>query len=868
MLTPWGKLERDALGTFTGERLGLVEHCFDVVAVFEALIEAPRFRSMLTHASAGRCLGKAEWNALSFAVYLHDLGKCNAGFQAKSDPASLAHAGHIHEIAGLVGSRSLPPPLGFLRGAREMDRSGFGLLVLASASHHGDPLRRGVLLQDNLPNRMRRHWEPRGSYDPIESLAWFAQTGEEAFGKIQPDVFSWLLDDENGKQDVNPFVHAFAGLVSLADWIGSNPNTDFFPYGGHGDGERLSWSRQRAKSVVDAMTLDPRRLRADLQKRHVTFPELFSGHSPTNVQDVAGRISDVPVTVIEAPTGTGKTEAALWAFARLFEAGKVDGLYFALPMRTAARQIHTRLVKFAEALFPDPANRPNVVMAVPGYIREGGTEAARLPGFEVLWPDGRKDMAHLRWASENSKRFLAATLAAGTVDQALLSVLQTRHAHLRGVALSRSLLVIDEVHASDVYQATLIRELLARHTGLGGHALLLSATLTREAREGFLNPSMCEIPKKPVGALPDPYPLISPLFQDLGPVGPDKHVAVRPEPWMDDPARIAATGLAAANAGARVLIVRNTVAGVLAVQQELERQGDPALLFRVNGKATPHHGRYAAADREVLDAAVEAHFGKGAPGGVGMVLCASQTLEISIDADADFLITDLAPVDVLLQRLGRLHRHDRTDRPAAHRDATAIILAPVERDLSRRIHAKGQGGHGLGGVYPDLLALDLTLAAIETRPVWRTPRDNRVLVESCLDPDTLRQEATKRGGAWQSHRGANVGGDAAKRGAAKANLLSWNVPWNDQDWCGDDGLRAATRLGLGAVRVRFEQPARSALGVDVDEVSIPEWVRLPEEFDPRTRVPVTTASDGALCFSLGGQAFRYGRWGLLVEKRE
>ena len=63
----------------------------------------------------------------------------------------------------------------------------------------------------------------------------------------------------------------------------------------------------------------------------------------------------------------------------------------------------------------------------------------------------------------------------------MLAALQVKHAHLRGSALSRSLLVIDEVHASDTYMTAVIDRLLRGHLAAGGYALLMSATLGARA---------------------------------------------------------------------------------------------------------------------------------------------------------------------------------------------------------------------------------------------------------------------------------------------------------------------------------------------------------------------------------------------------
>ena len=184
-----------------------------------------------------------------------------------------------------------------------------------------------------------------------------------------------------------------------------------------------------------------------------------------------------PVVIIESETGSGKTEAALWRFARMYEAELVDGLYFALPTRSAASQLHQRVNKFISNLFP-AGLKPEPVLAVPGYLRAGDFTGNHLSRYEVWWEDHPGHDAHRKfWAAESAKRFLAAQIAVGTVDQAMMGALKVRHGHMRASCLARNLLVVDEVHASDTYMRAIIQDLLDAHLGAGGYALLMSATL-------------------------------------------------------------------------------------------------------------------------------------------------------------------------------------------------------------------------------------------------------------------------------------------------------------------------------------------------------------------------------------------------------
>ncbi|KWT72529.1 CRISPR-associated helicase Cas3, protein [Hyphomicrobium sulfonivorans] len=245
---------------------------------------------------------------------------------------------------------------------------------------------------------------------------------------------------------------------------------------------RIANARATAPQLLAAYGFDSAAKRKALPA--VSFSSV-SEHEPRPIQKAVGDV-DGQVVILEAETGSGKTEAALYRFARLFERGEVDGLYFALPTRVAAKSIEERIREAVQRIFPSGA-RPSVILAVPGYVKSDGVGYKTLPDFDVQWDDGPDaNLRRGRWAIEHPKRFLAGTILVGTIDQALLGAIQARHAHMRSSSLLRHLLVVDEVHASDVYMERLLVSLLDQHTSAGGHALLLSATLGSTARHRLL----------------------------------------------------------------------------------------------------------------------------------------------------------------------------------------------------------------------------------------------------------------------------------------------------------------------------------------------------------------------------------------------
>ena len=877
---PWGKLQRDEDGVPIA-RLGLAEHSMDVAAVFEALLALPTVAARLGNLTKTP-LDATVRSRLAVFTFLHDIGKISVGFQSKALSQEEARTllrerrieqherGHIRVVGGLFRRPSFHTvfPVNDIVawGAAHLD------LWLAAISHHGDPIRERELDRTGP----RSLWEPANGYSPMDAVRMLGERARAWF----PDA--WMNGE--GLPDEPAFIHAFAGFVSLADWIASNDAPDFFPYTGHGAGRRADFARARAAEVLRKMRIDVEDARTDLRRRAPGFGDVFqtAAGAPFDPNPLQAGVADRSldhVVVAEAETGSGKTEAALWRFKTLFEAGEVDSLAFVLPTRVAAVSLEGRIRRFFERLFPNAQLRPNVVLAVPGYISADGETGQRLARFETLWPDSSDESAaHRRWAAEHAKRYLAAAAAIGTVDQALLAGLTTRHAHLRGAALLRTLIVIDEVHASDAYMTQLLTGVLRRHAQAGGHALLLSATLGSDARAHLLDHRPRRLRPGETLAMsegPDPasapYPALTDAkgMRKMKGSGREKCVKVSLAPTLADPKAIAATAAKAANQGARVLVVRNTVDGALTVQRVLETGLGPnhPALFRIKGVVAPHHGRFAAPDRRLLDSGVDHVLGRDAPRRGGAVLVGTQTLEQSLDIDADLLLTDLAPADVLLQRFGRLHRHLGTPRPEGFETACAIVATPAERDLAPFLMPRaGRSRHGLGGVYENLLSVEATWRALETKNHFLLPHDNRTLVENVTRREVLEALADTLGGNWPQHWRDYEGGSAAKRGAAEIVKLDWSSHWDDQIWA-EQGERLRTRLGLEDRIAPLPEPCTSPFGERLTQMRIPGWMVPDGQDDPDTPAKLLAADADTLVFDWNGARYCYSRLGLVWEDR-
>lgn len=791
MRAPWGKIDR-----MTGESHHLIHHSADVAAVFHELLLLPGFRTRLETAT-GAPVDDDAITCLSALAFLHDVGKLAPAFQAKGWPAGHGITPRDHLRCGWRWLAQ-EDPSDCLDGCAlhliqwpEIEEW-FNVLF----AHHGQPVA-----------NPGENWASKAFADPAD-YRW--KDAERQMGQAMRAWFPQILTAFPPQPDPR-LAHYIAGLLALADWIGSDRSV--FGFLADYDPDYYHKARALARDRLRVIQLDTRPVRLRGQADWA----LLSDHpNPRPAQQKLAEIAlTEPLVILEAETGSGKTEAALWRFARLYQAGLVDSLYFAVPTRAAARQLQARVNRALKRMFADPA--PEAVLAIPGQMLAGEAQGIRLPGFQTRWDDGD---APARWAAEHATRYLAAQIAVGTVDQAMMAGLQVKHAHMRGAVLTRSLMVIDEIHASDSWMTRIQQDLVEGHLALGGHVLLMSATLGSAARAGW-----CGVPLPSFAmAGQAPYPAVW-TRSTCHPVAPDrrrKTIALQVlDRWSGaDAAQLA---VRAARQGARVLVIRNTVDRARETWRACVDTA-PELVLTLDGLPTLHHSRFAAEDRARLDQRVEEVMGQGARG-CGMIVVGTQTLEQSLDIDADFLITDLAPMDVLLQRIGRLHRHDRA-RPAGFEQARVVVLAPPQGlGPLTQMPENGLGAittaASLSGVYTDIAGLAATLQAIREQSVWIIPDMNRALVEAATHPERLQVIAATNG--WEDYLRRMTGTALAQMQGAALVTLDRSQPIPDS-FPSDEAVR--TRLGEEGVILTLPDGTIGPFGTAITRLALPvHWSR-------------------------------------------
>ncbi len=353
-------------------------------------------------------------------------------------------------------------------------------------------------------------------------------------------------------------------------------------------------------------------------------------------------------------------------------------MFLALPTMATANAMYRRMGESYRRLFAE-GTAPSLALAhgraalhdgftrsiLPDAMEDDAAAAGAGPADETA---GAQCAA---WLAADRRTALLAQIGVGTIDQAMLAVLPVRHAPLRQRALAGKVLVIDEAHAFDPYMREEVVRLLRFHAALGGSAILLSATLPLRLRQALADAWRAGLRLAPQPVTAQGYPLATFV---AGNGVREAEVAAR----EDTVRRVAVTPLsgvgeavqrirAAWEAGAAVAWVRNTVDDAIAAFDALRDAGMEPMLF---------HARFAMADRLRVEQAVLARFGRDSADRRG-VLVATQVVEHSLDLDFDLMVSDLAPVDLLIQRAGRLWRHRRDARPVAGPELLLLSPDPV-----------------------------------------------------------------------------------------------------------------------------------------------------------------------------------------------
>ncbi|AZK98097.1 MULTISPECIES: CRISPR-associated helicase/endonuclease Cas3 [Streptomyces] len=766
----WAKHDRDTEGW-----LPLWRHMADSAAVAGLLWD--HWLPANVRKLVGDALPGGADDARLLTVWLaavHDIGKATPAFacQVEGLAATMGQHGLTMKTRAQLRNDRLLAPHGLAgqvlleewleeRQGWPAKRCGqFGVVV---GGHHGTPPQHGQLtdLYDR-PHLLRTPGPSAGLW-----------------GRVQDELLDACADEYGVRERLDawrsvalpqPVQVLLGSVVIVADWIASNP--DLFPY----FPEETRSGEERIAAAWRGLRLPPpwraKEPEHEAQELFAARFDLPPGAAVRPVQEAAVRLArEMPVPglmIVEAPMGEGKTEAAL-AVAEIFGARSgAGGLFFALPTMATGNAMFPRLLRWLDRL-PHPTGVPRSVLLAHAksalndtyaeLLRDGRQQriaAVDMDADETDWRPSDKrrhapaELVAHAWLRGRKKAMLS-SFVAGTVDQLLFAGLKSRHLVLRHLAVAGKVVVIDEAHAYDTYMSVYLDRVLSWLGAYRVPVVVLSATLPAGRRRqlaaaygGTAEDSYEEV------AAATAYPLLTAVAPGGAPIvgrppasSRGGHVVLEP---IDDELPALADRLTAElgldnndkndNDGGCVLVVRNTVRRVVETAHALrERFGADAV--------TVAHSCFVDLDRAAKDADLLDRFGPPEtaagrrPRGAHIVV-ASQVAEQSLDVDFDLLVTDLCPVDLMLQRMGRLHRHHRgegqSERPRRLRTARCLVTGA---DWTAQVPAPVRGSVAVYGEYALLRSAAVLLPHLrEPRRPVRLPQDISPLVQGAYGDET------------------------------------------------------------------------------------------------------------------------------------
>lgn len=624
-------------------------------------------RYISTNLNVSYDVEESEYKARNFCrliALIHDIGKITPAFQSKitsniEDHTEMLLSSGL-KVSGIPEASKSPHNIA---GQVILEELGFPKEISVIVGSHHD--RAAQNCRDQLS--YRSNYYGRRNEQEQEWRRLWTEWVDYALKRT-----GWTSIDELPKPDVKSQM-ILTGLLIMSDWIASN--TDYFSYIDAGSNISDEECLNRVNYAWKELDL-PDSLRTEkIYELTEFFKERFSFESNLVQKAVMDAVFENPVEglyILEAPMGIGKTEAALAAAEILASKFGAGGIYFGLPTQATANGIFGRIRDWAKGCDTEK----HTIRLAHGMteLNEEYQEMFRGKASD----SGDEDVIVHEWF-EGRKQALLADFVIATVDQFLLASLKQKHVMLRHLGLSGKVVIIDECHAYDAYMNVYLDRTL---TWMGAYkvpVIVLSATLPPKRRNELVKAYLNQ--KKDIlisGENSLAYPVITwtsgkdviqkAVESDI----PDKRITVNE---VDESMLIAVLSEKLSDGGCAAVIV-NTVGYA---QQLSERISAEMSEFSV----ICFHSRFTAADRAAIEKKLLAAVGKKSSYNDRnrLIVVGTQVIEQSLDLDFDFMVTELCPMDLLLQRSGRLHRHPRI-RPDRLKKAELTILRPADSKSS------------------------------------------------------------------------------------------------------------------------------------------------------------------------------------------
>jgi CRISPR-associated endonuclease/helicase Cas3 len=816
--TGQGKLQADGRPKYHP----VICHLADTAAVAMKIVRSHLSPVARRHLAQG--LGLSNDEALirfcGFMAGSHDLGKVSPAFQFQvSEVGKILAGGELYDLwygmpkiiqqkfvpHGTVTAKTLPEFLVEI-GVKQTVANRLAIIV---GGHHGFfPSSEEINKLDD---------ELAGTKE--DGVWWQRKYSRDIFQKLQE--FVNLTPEDLPTQCDNAAAMILAGLTTVSDWIASNPDEETgFPYADDQPfaayQEKLSEKAERALKAIGWATLP--------MGKPLSFSELFPKiKEPRELQKQAVASAETLtapcLVLVEASMGEGKTEAAFYLSDYLQQQEGTGGFYIGLPTQATSNAMFNRVKDFlgsrySKEDFPDLINL-TLSHSAATLKEDYQSSICRLDYQEQVYDDIDYQRVVVREWHTARKRTLLSPYGVGTLDQALMGALRSRHQFVRLFGLAGRTVILDEIHAYDLYTGTLIERFLEWLALLGSPVIALSATLPSDTRKRLVHSYTkgCGYEEPELSTLPvSDYPRLTSFtpkagvkiasFKQSSHLTRNLHLHwIKEIEWLDELIKKLDEG------GGCVAVICSTVGRAQAVFQTLNSSPHFA-----ESELGLFHGRFLFISREEIEQNCIGRFGKPSDPKTNRpfryVLVATQVIEQSLDLDFDLIVSDLAPVDLLLQRSGRLHRHEeRRHRPAKLDQPTLWLIEPL-------IDKNGKANFGDAEFIYDHHILLKTWLTLRDRAKIPMPSAMDDLIESVYDLETLPHENLESAHIedWQAsleqHRQNQT---AYKSLAQKVYLPSARGKHKPYEFTqgdkedDDNTVFAATRLGEKSVTTIFVQ---------------------------------------------------------------
>lgn len=624
-----------------------------------------------------------------FIGAIHDIGKASPAFQLKKGFANskdldkeltekLVRAGFIDIDSPDLLSSPEKTPHGLagevilsVLSDRFKKENDIGSIV---GGHHGRPIDNKSMISEVLSSYKKNLFQSENEDSDIYKK-WVSVHTEILNNALKSSSFKRC---ENIPVLSQPAQAMLLGLLTMADWIASN--TYFFPLIGIFDDADIDMDKRcehgftkwRYSNQSDMWLPE---VYADCKN---LFKERF-GFEPRDVQSIfAQTISDAKnlgLIILEAPMGLGKTEAALVGAEELAVKSGRSGLFFGLPTQATSNGIFPRIISWLKSQSVELGEKRGLrLVHGKAFLNEEYNNLTSASNIDIDGDnEGREGFVVNQWFC-GKKTAIMDDFVVGTVDQLLMMALRQKHLALRHLGLSKKVVVIDEVHAYDAYMDQYLNMALEWLGAYNVPVILLSATLPKKSRVDFIKYYLkgkgVKFSKEDMSSLMvENYPLIT--YTDNDKALNVKHFA----PIEDKRIEIKYTNTenlhklldSLLDGGGNAGVIVNTVKKAQDIAKELsEKFGDENVMLL--------HSSFIATDRVKNEEKLMKYLGRDGDRPQKLIVVGTQVIEQSLDIDFDVMISDIAPVDLLIQRMGRLHRHTRDNRPRKHKKPVLYVL--------------------------------------------------------------------------------------------------------------------------------------------------------------------------------------------------